>query len=129
MRHDGRIRRGLSLFLAAAVLLVSGVPGQAAELTEPTTETVPEETVLWTTIPQETAIVTEPAAETVPEGSTGETVPTESTEETVPEPSTEETVPAESTEETVPEISQPERYLSPYFFAAARFSSSPFIQS
>lgn len=104
-----RIRRWLSLLLAAVLFLGSVVPGRAAEVTEPTlAETVPQETVQVTTVPEETTTVTEPAAETVPEGSTGETVSTESTEETVPEPSTEETVPAESTEETVPEISQPE---------------------
>lgn len=96
----GRMRRrGLSLILAAAVLLGSVATAGA--------EAVPEETVqptvAETTVATEETVPTESTEETIPEESAGETLPTESEEETLPEESTGETIPEESTEETIPE--------------------------
>ncbi len=86
-------RRWISLLLAAAVLLCSGVPGRAAETEEmmqetmvPVETTLPEETMLETTIPEETVQET--------------TIPEEITQET--------TLP----EETVPETTLPEETIS-----------------
>lgn len=102
MREARGNRRVLSLLLAAALLLGSGSPGRAAEITEPTSETVPIETTMPSTVPEGTDATqdtTEPQETTHPEAAmetaaepSGSTEATEPTEEAVDET----TAPAET---------------------------------